>query len=74
MQTTACTLPLCTFARAAVTFNGGVILAADSRTSTGNYIANRVTDKVGRFRLAVAGLQGELPLQLTKPASTSQSA
>ncbi|PNW82439.1 hypothetical protein CHLRE_06g279000v5 [Chlamydomonas reinhardtii] len=30
----------------AVTFNGGVILAADSRTSTGNYIANRVTDKI----------------------------
>ncbi|GLC46633.1 hypothetical protein PLESTB_001761900 [Pleodorina starrii] len=30
----------------AVTFNGGVILGADSRTSTGNYIANRVTDKI----------------------------
>ena len=31
----------------AVTFNGGVILGADSRTSTGSYIANRVADKVG---------------------------
>ncbi|PNH06257.1 Proteasome subunit beta type-6 [Tetrabaena socialis] len=30
----------------AVTFNGGVILGADSRTSTGNYVANRVTDKI----------------------------
>lgn len=30
----------------AVSFNGGVILGADSRTSTGSYIANRVTDKL----------------------------
>lgn len=30
----------------AVSFKGGVILGADSRTSTGNYIANRVTDKI----------------------------
>ncbi|KAF8252785.1 proteasome-domain-containing protein, partial [Wilcoxina mikolae CBS 423.85] len=30
----------------AVTFNGGVILGADSRTTTGAYIANRVTDKL----------------------------
>ena len=30
----------------AVTFDGGVVLGADSRTSTGNYIANRVTDKL----------------------------
>lgn len=30
----------------AVTFNGGVILGADSRTTTGNYIANRITDKI----------------------------
>mmetsp|Transcript_34573 Transcript_34573/g.87435 ORF Transcript_34573/g.87435 Transcript_34573/m.87435 type:complete len:247 (-) Transcript_34573:485-1225(-) len=30
----------------AVTFKGGVILGADSRTSTGSYIANRVTDKI----------------------------
>lgn len=29
----------------AVTFNGGVILGADSRTSTGSYVANRVADK-----------------------------
>lgn len=31
---------------AAVKYDGGVILAADSRTTTGSYIANRVTDKL----------------------------
>lgn len=30
----------------AVQFDGGVILGADSRTTTGSYIANRVTDKL----------------------------
>jgi len=30
----------------AVTFDGGVILGADSRTSTGRYVANRVSDKL----------------------------
>jgi len=30
----------------AVSFNGGVILGADSRTSTGSYVANRVSDKI----------------------------
>jgi hypothetical protein len=25
---------------------GGVVLGADSRTSTGSYVANRVTDKI----------------------------
>lgn len=30
----------------AVQFDGGVILGADSRTTTGAYIANRVTDKL----------------------------
>lgn len=30
----------------AASFEGGVVLGADSRTSTGNYIANRVTDKL----------------------------
>ena len=30
----------------AVKFNGGVVLGADSRTTTGSYIANRVTDKL----------------------------
>jgi len=30
----------------AITFKDGVILAADSRTTTGAYIANRVTDKL----------------------------
>lgn len=30
----------------AVEFDGGVIIGADSRTTTGAYIANRVTDKL----------------------------
>ncbi|KAI9219279.1 nucleophile aminohydrolase [Blastocladiella britannica] len=30
----------------AVQFDGGVIIGADSRTTTGSYIANRVTDKL----------------------------
>jgi 20S proteasome subunit beta 1 len=30
----------------AVEFDGGVVLAADSRTSTGAYIANRTSDKL----------------------------
>lgn len=30
----------------AVTFDGGVIMGADSRTSTGSYVANRVADKI----------------------------
>ena len=32
----------------AVEFDGGVIIGADSRTTTGAYIANRVTDKLTR--------------------------
>ncbi|KAL8798271.1 MAG: hypothetical protein Q9182_006801 [Xanthomendoza sp. 2 TL-2023] len=32
----------------AITFADGVILGADSRTTTGAYIANRVTDKLTR--------------------------
>ncbi|XP_046579721.1 proteasome subunit beta type-6-like [Haliotis rubra] len=31
---------------AAVEFDGGVVIGADSRTTTGSYIANRVTDKL----------------------------
>jgi 20S proteasome subunit beta 1 len=30
----------------AVSFDGGVVLGADSRTSTGSYVANRVSDKL----------------------------
>lgn len=30
-------------------FNGGVVIGADSRTTTGAYIANRVTDKLTRI-------------------------
>ena len=33
----------------AATFDGGVVLGADSRTSTGNYVANRVTDKLTKL-------------------------
>lgn len=33
----------------AVEFNGGVILAADSRTSTGDYVANRASRKISRL-------------------------
>ncbi|CAM8889855.1 unnamed protein product [Rhodiola kirilowii] len=29
-----------------VTYNGGVVLGADSRTSTGVYVANRASDKI----------------------------
>ncbi len=30
----------------AVEFNGGVVIGADSRTSSGVYVANRVSDKL----------------------------
>lgn len=30
----------------AVAFDGGVVVGADSRTTTGNYVANRVSDKL----------------------------
>lgn len=30
----------------AMTYDGGVVMGADSRTSTGNYVANRVSDKL----------------------------
>lgn len=30
----------------ALSFEGGVVLGADSRTSTGSYVANRVADKI----------------------------
>jgi len=30
----------------ACAYDGGVILGADSRTSTGNYVANRASDKI----------------------------
>jgi len=33
----------------AVAYDGGVVMGADSRTSTGSYIANRVTNKVTRI-------------------------
>jgi 20S proteasome subunit beta 1 len=33
----------------AVEFDGGVIIGADSRTSSGTYVANRVTDKLTRI-------------------------
>lgn len=33
----------------AVEFNGGVVIGADSRTTSGAYVANRVTDKLTRI-------------------------
>ncbi|XP_048339024.1 proteasome subunit beta type-6-like [Sphaerodactylus townsendi] len=33
----------------AVEFDGGVVIGADSRTTTGSYIANRVTDKLAQI-------------------------
>lgn len=30
----------------AVTFSGGVVIGADSRVSTGNYVSNRASDKL----------------------------
>lgn len=33
----------------AVEFDGGVVMGADSRTTTGSYIANRVSDKITRI-------------------------
>lgn len=33
----------------AVEFNGGVVIGADSRTSMGSYVANRVTDKLTKI-------------------------
>lgn len=40
-----------------VSYAGGVILGADSRTSNGNYIANRVTDKITPLADKVGGSQ-----------------
>lgn len=37
----------------AVSYDGGVVLGADSRTSTGSYVANRATDKVTRIGDAI---------------------
>ena len=39
-------LQISTQIRMAINFDSGVILGADSRTTTGAYIANRVTDKL----------------------------
>lgn len=33
----------------AVEFAGGVVIGADSRTSSGTYVSNRVTDKLTRI-------------------------
>lgn len=33
----------------AVEYNGGVVIGADSRTTTGSYVANRVTDKLTKI-------------------------
>eukprot|EP00978_Attheya_sp_CCMP212_P034955 scaffold149652_cov45-Attheya_sp.AAC.1 len=33
----------------AIPFEGGVVLGADSRVSTGTYIANRASDKIAQL-------------------------
>jgi 20S proteasome subunit beta 1 len=33
----------------AVEYSGGVVIGADSRSTTGSYIANRITDKLTRI-------------------------
>jgi 20S proteasome subunit beta 1 len=33
----------------AIPFEGGVVLGADSRVSTGTYVANRVSDKIAQL-------------------------
>ena len=33
----------------AIEFDGGVVIGADSRTSAGTYIVNRVTDKLTKI-------------------------
>ncbi|KAL2886138.1 Proteasome subunit beta type-1 [Ceratocystis lukuohia] len=42
----------------AITFKDGVILGADSRTTTGAYIANRVTDKLTRVHDTICTISG----------------
>jgi len=32
-----------------VCYDGGIVLAADSRTSTGMYVANRASDKISQL-------------------------
>ncbi len=39
----------------ACTFDGGVVLGADSRTSSGNYVANKVADKITKVCDKVSG-------------------
>jgi 20S proteasome subunit beta 1 len=33
----------------AIPFDGGVVLGADSRVSTGTYVANRISDKIAQI-------------------------
>jgi 20S proteasome subunit beta 1 len=41
-----CTSPCVQTTIMAASFKGGVVLGADTRTSTGAYVANRVTNKL----------------------------
>jgi 20S proteasome subunit beta 1 len=49
----------------AVEYDGGVVMGADSRTSTGSYVANRVSDKItyvhDKVRVAAAGAPWRYP-------------
>ena len=57
-------LPLAQTTIMAASFNGGVVLGADSRTSNGNYVANRVTDKLTQLTDRVRVLDPAPSLQL----------
>jgi 20S proteasome subunit beta 1 len=46
MESVFCVVLLPQTSIMAVEFNGGVIIGADSRTSSGTYVANRVSDKL----------------------------
>ena len=56
----------------AASFNGGVVLGADSRTSNGDYVANRVTDKLtqltDRVRLRSAAALSRRAAPVCSPA------
>ena len=57
-------LPLAQTTIMAASFNGGVVLGADSRTSNGNYVANRVTDKLTQLTDRVRVMDPAPSLQL----------
>lgn len=53
----------------AAAFDGGVILGADSRTSSGNYVGNRVSDKLTALSEKVGCLLSCMNTWVYGPAS-----